>query len=130
MSASLFQIRIKNCTIWLLFVLMLPFSYCTQNKKFDKTGWQEKGDLYIYPNRNAMLQDLTANHQLKGLSYKQLIDLLGEPEAYTGTKPYTVYYNVVTDYGADIDPVYVKHLILSLSTDSTVLDFKIEEIKP
>ena len=69
------------------------------------------------------------NHRLKGLTYKQLIDLLGEPEKYKDEEPNTATYNIVTDYGGDIDPVYVKNLEVKFSTDSIVKNVSINEIK-
>jgi hypothetical protein len=53
-----------------------------------------EGDLGIYPNRDAMLKDLTTHHKLKGLSYKQLVETIGEPEGFTNTKANAVYYNI------------------------------------
>lgn len=104
-------------------------SVCTPQKTFNITEWQAKGDLETYPNRKAMLNDLITHYQLKGLSYKQLIDLIGKPEDYADSKPNTLYYLIVIDYGRDIDPVYIKHLVITLGADSIVTGFKIEEIR-
>jgi len=114
----------------LLFALVtLCIGSCTNNQQFDKTAWSEKGDLGIYPNREKMLKDLMNNHPLKGLTYKQLIDLLGEPEKYKDEEPNTATYNIMTDYGGDIDPVYVKNLEVKFSIDSIVKNVSINEIK-
>jgi hypothetical protein len=102
---------------------------CNQTQKFDKSAWKERGDLNIYPNRDKMLEDLMNHHQLKGLTYKQVIELLGEPEKYSDEKPNTATYNIVTDYGKDIDPVYIKNLEVKFSTDSIVTDVTTNEIK-
>ena len=109
--------------------MVMLLTSCTPQKPFNKAEWEEKGDLDIYPNRKAMLNDLITHYKLKGLSYKQLIDLLGKPEDYIDTEPNTLYYNIIIDYGMDIDPVYIKHLVFILSTDSTVKGFEIKEIK-
>ncbi|TDH26900.1 hypothetical protein EXU57_08830 [Segetibacter sp. 3557_3] len=98
-------------------------------KKFEKSAWNEKGDLGIYPNRDKMLKDIMNNHRLRGLTYTQLVELLGEPEDYSDVNPNTVYYNVVTEYGRDIDPVYLKNLEIGLSSDSVVIDVNIKEFK-
>lgn len=114
----------------ILFALAaLSFAACTNNQQFNKTAWSERGDLGIYPNREKILNDLMNNHRLKGLTYKQLIDLLGEPEKYKDEEPNTGTYNIVTDYGGDIDPVYVKNLEVKFSTDSIVKNVSINEIK-
>ena len=107
---------------------LLVFS-CNQDRKFDKSAWIEKGDLGIYPNRDRMLKDLVQNHQLIGLSYKQLVELLGEPENYSGAEPNVAYYNVLTHYGRDIDPVYIKNLQVKFNSDSIVTNVNIGEIK-
>ena len=48
------------------------------NDKFDKSKWITKDDK-DYSMRKSILNDLVSHHQLKGLTYKQLIDSLGEP---------------------------------------------------
>lgn len=102
---------------------------CNQSQPFDKSAWKEKGDLNIYPNRDKMLDDLMNHHQLKGLTYKQLIDLLGEPEKYSDEKPNSVTYNIAIDYGRDIDPVYIKNMEVKFSSDSIVTDVNLKEIR-
>lgn len=76
-----------------------------------------------------MLKDLMNNHGLKGLNYTQLIDLLGEPDKYSDEEPSTVTYNIVSDYGRDIDPIFLKNLEVKFSSDSIVTDLNINEIK-
>jgi len=100
---------------------------CNSNEKFDKAKWQEQGDLRIYTHRKSMLNDLTKNYKLTGLSYRQLINLIGEPENYNDKEKNIVYYEIETDYGNDIDPVYTKTLQLKLTKDSTVESFTIKE---
>lgn len=119
----------KILFFFLLVTEMQLLNACTQHKTFDKTGWQQRGDLDTHPNRNAMLKDLTTHHTLKGLSYRHLVDLLGEPEGFSDVKKNTAYYNIVTDYAKDIDPVYIKNLIINLNADSIVTGFGIEQIK-
>jgi hypothetical protein len=114
----------------LVFVIVAAFvCSCNSNQKFDKTAWQQRGDLGLYPKREKMLKDLINNYQLKRLNYKQVIELLGEPEKYSNEGPNTVTYNVVTDYGPDIDPVYIKNLEVKFNSDSIVTDININEIK-
>ena len=83
----------------------------------------------MYPQRERMLRDIINKHQLKGLKYKQMIELLGEPENYTDEEVNTETYNIVVDYGRDIDPVYIKHLEVKFNSDSIVTDVYIKEIK-
>lgn len=89
--------------------------------KFDKSGWNDYSDgIYLY--REQMLNDLIENHKLKGLTYHQLVDLLGKPDGYDET----VYYEVVVEYGSNIDPVYVKSLLFDLQ-DSVVSRYEVKE---
>ena len=111
-------------------VVICSFSTSCENQiKFDKAGWAKIEDLGIYPNRNKMLNDLTKNHKLKGLTYRQLVEEIGEPEKNVSESSNTLYYNIVTDYGHDIDPVYSKTLQLNFDKDSIIIDFKINETK-
>ena len=96
------------------------------NSKFDKVKWTKHidGD---YPERDDMLDDLIKNNQLKGISYRQLVDLLGKPDYDKDDNVY--YYQIVVDFGHDIDPVYVKNLELQLNKDSVVNNYYIKEYK-
>ncbi len=116
----------KAFIIPLLFIFLAS---CNNNKKFKKEKWQEQGDLKIYIHRKSMLSDLTRNYKLTGLSYRQLINLLGEPENNSDNEKDIVYYEIETAYGSDIDPVYSKTLQIKLTKDSTVDSYAIKEWK-
>jgi hypothetical protein len=112
-----------------LMVLVFVLASCvepTSKRKFDKTAWGEKIDWDFYQ-REPMLDDLLQHHQIKGLTRKQLIDSLGEPANYEDTT--AMYYEIVTDFGSDIDPVYTKNLVIYLNKDSIATGFKVEEWK-
>jgi len=66
------------------------------------------------------------NHLRKGMTYKQLTDLIGSPENYADLDKNTVIYGVMEDFGWDIDPVETKTLKIKLTNDSLVKDYKIE----
>lgn len=119
----------KTTKTVLIFLLSISLTSCDRNERFDKAKWQEQGDLRTYPHRKSMLNDLTKNHKLTGLSYRQLINLIGEPENYGDKEKDIVYYEIETDYGFDIDPVYTKTLQIKLTKDSTVESFAIKEWK-
>jgi len=112
--------------ILLLFFIILFVSCNDISQKFDKKKWDEKED-WDYPYRDGIVNDLIKHHQLKGLSYKQLVDSIGYPENLTDTDG--VYYQVVMDFGSDIDPVHTKYLMFKLNKDSVITDFKIKEWK-
>ena len=108
---------------------MFSLGWLQDNLPFDKTGWIIQGDLGLYPNRDKMLDDLTKNQNLKGLTIRQLIDKIGEPEKNVVGNSNTIYYDIVTDYGHDIDPIYSKTLEFKFDKDSFIKDFKIHETK-
>ena len=76
-----------------------------------------------------MLEDLLTNYKLKGLSYRELIDLIGEPIKNWNGENGEIFYPITTDYGYDIDPLYTKTLTFKLNTDSIVTEFKVVEWK-
>jgi len=120
---------IMNRPTIIILTLCFLLTSCKDNVTFDKVGWAFQGDLGLYPNRDKMLDDLTKNKNLKGLTYRQLIDKIGEPEKNVVGDSNTIYYDIVTDYGYDIDPVYIKTLEFKFDTDSIITDFKINETK-
>ena len=74
-----------------------------------------------------MLDDLMANHKLKGLNYNQLIDSLGEPNG-SDKDSCEVYYDILVNYDV-IDPVSGKEFIIKLNKDSIVSGFYIRNWK-
>lgn len=94
--------------------------------KFNKATWQEKID-WDYPYRKFILKDLLEHHQIKGLTKKQLIDSLGTPANWGN--PNIMPYEILTDFGSDVDPVYTKTLVISLNKDSIATGFKVVEWK-
>ena len=109
------------------FLIMMCFS-CKHEIKFNKSDWSKSSDGF-YLNRDKMITDLTSNHKLIGLSKIQLLELLGEPENYSDAEPNSIYYNIVTDYGVNIDPVYIKNLRIKFNKLDQVESYKIEETK-
>jgi hypothetical protein len=99
---------------------------------FEKDGWQKKYD-GDYPNRDAMVQDLLDNYKLIGLTKRSITDLLGEEDHIelvemprTSGRNYMTY-QVLVDFGSDIDPVHTKYLVLEINEDSTVTKAKLVE---
>jgi len=105
-------------------LLIISCNSIEKKEKFYKSEWIDKDDM-DYPMRDAILSDLVSNHKLKGLTYKQLIDSLGEPSNY-GNNDDSVYYDVVVNYGY-LDPKSGKYLVLHLDKDSVVESFKVVE---
>jgi len=108
----------------LIYKMVRWYSY---NQAFNKAEWADGDEGFGYSKRRYMLNDLIENHQIKGLTYKQLVDNIGEPHFDSGSK--NAYYNIILDYGWDIDPVYSKDLVIQLNRDSVVTSFEIKEWK-
>jgi hypothetical protein len=115
----------------LIFILtfLTILTSCENQLKFDSEKWKEYKDLDSYPFRELMLRDIVENKRLIGLRYKTIIDSLGQPENYADARTNEIWYSVTTDYGTDIDPVYTKHLVLTIDSDSTVTTVGIKEWK-
>jgi len=77
-----------------------------------------------------MVQDLIGKHQLIGLTTRQVRDLLGDADhTELGEKPNCVTYQVLLDFGWDIDPVHTKDLVLEFNEDSIVTKVDLLEWK-
>lgn len=110
----------------LFIISFLALTGCNSQMKFDRTKWLLKND-FEYPYREVMINDLTNNHTLKGLTYKELSNLLGEPNHYADDKS-KVYYTIYEKYKwNDIDPVGGMTLDFVIGKDSLVQDFKIHK---
>jgi outer membrane protein assembly factor BamE (lipoprotein component of BamABCDE complex) len=93
------------------------------NSKFDREKWSY-GDGLDYPMRNDIVDDLMANHHIKGLNYRQVIDSLGSPQR---RDPLKFTYQIIDNsynYGKK-QPVHKKNLIVYFSKDSVVTRFEI-----
>ena len=111
----------------ILFILLL-FSCGIEDKKFDKTTWNVKNDMF-FANREKMVKDLMKNHLKKGMTYEKVIDLLGQSENYQDDPPNTICYEIMVDYGRNIDPQKGKTLYIEFSRDSTIQNVRLEKWK-
>ena len=95
---------------------------------FEKAKWNETVDGF-YKFRESMANDLMKNHLVKGMTYQELTDLIGEPENFANLKENTIGYTLMVYYGWNIDPVETKTLMIELTADSLVQDFNIKHWK-
>lgn len=82
-----------------------------------------------------MVQDLLDNHTLVGLTTRSVTEFLGEEDRVelvekpkTGGRRYMTY-QVLEDFGWDIDPVHTKYLVLEFGEDSIVTKAELLEWK-
>ncbi len=111
------------CILTILTIL----TSCENQLKFDSKKWNEYQDLEVYPYRELMLRDIVDNKRLLGLKYQSIIDSLGLPEKYIDKAENELWYLVTVNYGTDIDPVYTKHLTLTVNGDSIVDKVEVKE---
>ena len=107
-----------------LLILVLALASCDTQIKFDKKAWRTKNDIYPCECREQMIEDLTKNHKLIGLKNSELTRLLGTPDLQ---EDLNIHYDLVIDYGSDIDPIYKRTLFFTLNRDSTVKEYQISE---
>lgn len=108
---------------WFLLVL-LALAGCHSKEPFTPKGWND-GDGIDFPRRYLMVDDLLANHKLKGLTYIQVIQLLKAPQRNSYTDRSFSYE--ITRKMDILDTLYIKNLVFYLNKDSIVTDFKIYE---
>lgn len=123
-----YQSRLILKKILLLLAITVTIYSCQQKQKFEKTKWAEVADLMTFPHRKYMIDDLVQNYQLKGKTYHELVELLGQPQSKLDST-LQVFYDIDVDYGWDIDPVYTKTLSIVFDKDTIVKSFEVQEWK-
>ena len=83
--------------------------------------------VYLY--REEMLNDLMHHHQLKGLSYHEILNVLGKPENRSHQSSNKIFYNVIKEFGHDIVPSRTRSLVIMMNSDSVVTEIGIEEMR-
>jgi hypothetical protein len=126
LERDIFSVWKTNC---LLFMSFLIISGCSKNEKFEKNKWNQKNDLGYYDYRESMLEDVVKNYQLKGKSIQQLRNMFGELDIFYEKMGCQIQFNIITEFGANIDPIYSKDLIFKLNADSIIVDVHVTEFK-
>ena len=94
--------------IFIILFLFLISSCGIKEIEFEKSKWNESSDGF-YEYRENMVSDLIKNYLQKGMTYKQLTDLIDEPTNFANLKKNTIGYIIMEDYGWNIDPVKTKY---------------------
>ncbi|CAL65839.1 hypothetical protein [Christiangramia forsetii] len=118
-------------TLYKIFFLIIitQLSSCgVKEMEFDKSKWNERFDGF-YEYRENMIQDLMENHLKKGMKLRKVVELLGEPGNYQNEETNEITYEIMVDYGWNIDPMEVKELYVEFDKDSIVTDFRLEHWK-
>ena len=110
--------------IIILFLLSSIFSCKNHATKFDKILWDKKEDLF-FDYRKDIVNDLMKNHLSRGMHYKQVIQLIGEPQYKQDSTE--ISYEISVEFGRlDIDPIKSSSLVLQFN-DSLLQNFHLEE---
>lgn len=110
--------------VYIFFVSTL-LTGCSHDLKFDSKKWKENPDVYYYPYRESMIDDIIESKIFIGQKFKVVKDSLGQADIYEGQ----LWYEVTVDFGFDIDPISGKHLILTIGNDSTITNVEVREWK-
>jgi len=109
---------------WIILFCTALLIIAACNISFDKRKWTEMNDPSLpLPSREKMLKELITNHKLVGLKYDQLIGILSTPD-YSDS--ISSGYNIIIHWDG-IDPDHVKTINFTLSKDSIITGFKVEE---
>ncbi|PZR28554.1 MAG: hypothetical protein DI538_24800 [Azospira oryzae] len=115
----------RTAALGLAMIVVISLIISCANEKFDKNKWNSNKDAGSPPaERSKMLEDLLAGRKWEGLSYNDVIELVGPPDFSDSIH---FLYDIETNYGFDIDPIYTKQLIYYLSSDSIVTRFEVKE---
>lgn len=115
-------------TLTLSALVLFSITSCNRQQKFTRELWSY-GDGLDYPSRKGILDDLLANHKIKGLNHYQVIQLLGSPQ-YRDTANFKYSYQIEDtgiNYNPKKNPVYIKNLVLYFSKDSIVTKTEVLE---
>jgi hypothetical protein len=118
--------------IWRIFFIITIFLYLLNcvNKEmnFNKAKWNaQTGGFYKY--RENMVNDLMKTYLRKGMTYVQVTELIGIPENNIKVNENTVVYEIMQNFGTDIDPIETKYLKIEITKDSLVKSYILEHWK-
>jgi len=109
-------------------LVFISITGCNRQQKFTRELWTY-GDGLEFPSRKMILDDLMANHKIKGLTHYEVIQLLGSPQ-FRDTANFKYSYQIEDTgfkYNPKKDSIYVKNLVLYFSKDSIVTKTEIYE---
>lgn len=113
----------------IMFLVYLTFTLaaCGQTAmKFDKAKWSVREDIF-YAYRERMTDDLMKNYLKKGMTYREVVELLGSADDFQSGPSGSLAYEIMVDYGWNIDPQKGKTLYINLAEDSTVKNWRLEK---
>jgi hypothetical protein len=128
----------KNLKYYLILLLLIINCKNKSEMKFDKTAWNkvqkdDTGFFDVFTNRQNMLQDLTENEKLKGLTVAQLTQKLGKPADYVrnhniddGEAPNTLFYDIAMVY-SDVEQLHYIYLDFKYDKNNIITEFAVTD---
>lgn len=124
-----FKMLLRIINKLLIIIVLFLLSSCGEKEmNFDEKKWNERLD-GSYKYREYMVSDLMGNHLEKGMKYNQVIELLGLSGKYQNIKSNEISYEIMVDYGWNIDPVEGKNLYFEFDKDSIIKNIRLEHWK-
>lgn len=117
--------RSLTTVYFILIAIIIVMSSCHNgNREFDKKLWMVRGSMQ-YTYRDSMVKDLLKKEKLIGTSYRQMTDLLGQPDFNHFAPRRKVFYLLKTYYGLGVDARGYKTLDFDFTDDSTISDYRV-----
>lgn len=110
----------------IIFLIPVLLISCEQKQvKFEQNKWKTRNDI-DYNHREFMIQDLKANYLKPGIKYKEVEKLLGGNYNERSEDSIQLQYEIYTDFGTDLDPVETKTFIVNFTSDSVLVNKRID----
>ncbi len=111
---------------YLIFLISILLISCKQKKvKFEQNKWKTRNDI-DYNHRELMIQDLKQNYLKPEMKYNDVEKLLGGNYNERSEDSIQLQYEIYTNFGTDIDPVETKTFIVNFTSDSVLVNTRID----
>jgi len=110
----------------ILFCLVLAaLTACHTHDNFSTEKWLN-GDGLQFPYRDNILDDLIQHHKLKGMTYKEVQHLLGDPDGVDSTG---FHYQVIETFNNMRKHDHIKNLVFYMGKDSIITKYEVYDWK-
>ncbi len=117
------MIKLKN--IFLFCFIIAALSACQRHDKFTTEKWLN-GDGLQFPYRDDILNDLIKRDTLKGMTYKQVQHLLGDPDWADSV---SFHYQIIETFNNMRKRDHIKNLVFYMGKDSIITKYEVYDWK-